>query len=383
MFAVADPAEVGDPGYAEGLRAAVAAAIAYAIDGIEAGELEPGPIPAELFAQARAAASARVPLDTVLRRYVAGHALIADFAMCAAEANEGADGGGPLALAELQRALRTLAALVDRLIAAVSEQYRREAAGVVRSPDRRRTELIRRLLVGEQAEAAELGYELEGWHLGVLASGHGAKGPLRRLAERLDRRLLTANPRPGVLWAWLGGRGVLDPAEALARLGERAAGGRVAGAEHPGRLNIAFGEPAKGLDGWRLTHRQALAALPVAERGSEPSVLRYADVALLASAMRDEVLAASLRRLYLEPLEGQRDGGATLRATLRAYFGAERNVSSTAAALGIDRKTVAARLRTIEARLGRPVAACMAELETAVRLWDAPRGGQPVPESGR
>ena len=52
------------------------------------------------------------------------------------------------------------------------------------------------------------------------------------------------------------------------------------------------------------------------------------------------------------------------RETLRAYFAAERNISSTAAALGVDRRTVTNRIRAIEELFGRPLKDCATELET-------------------
>ena len=58
------------------------------------------------------------------------------------------------------------------------------------------------------------------------------------------------------------------------------------------------------------------------------------------------------------------------RETLRAYFAAERNVSSTAAALGVDRRTVTNRIRAIEDLFGRPLKDFATELETALRLDD-------------
>ena len=87
---------------------------------------------------------------------------------------------------------------------------------------------------------------------------------------------------------------------------------------------------------------------------------------MLAAALRDELLGASLRRLHLDPLDHEADGGKRARETLRADLAAERNVSSTAAALGVTRRTVANRLRAIEERLGGRLAA--AELEVALAL---------------
>jgi DNA-binding PucR family transcriptional regulator len=57
-----------------------------------------------------------------------------------------------------------------------------------------------------------------------------------------------------------------------------------------------------------------------------------------------------------------------LRQTLRAYFAAERNASSAAAALGVARHTIENRLRKIEERLDRRLSTCLAELEVALRV---------------
>ncbi|HET7510349.1 MAG TPA: helix-turn-helix domain-containing protein, partial [Solirubrobacterales bacterium] len=137
----------------------------------------------------------------------------------------------------------------------------------------------------------------------------------------------------------------------------------------PPGVFVAVGEPGEGLAGWRFSHFQAKAALPIAERTGQP-VVRYAEVALLAAVARDDLAETSLRQLYLAPLERARDGGKIARETLRAYFAAERNISSTAAALGVDRATVRNRLRAVEDLLGRPLQGSMPDLEIALQLDD-------------
>jgi DNA-binding PucR family transcriptional regulator len=59
-----------------------------------------------------------------------------------------------------------------------------------------------------------------------------------------------------------------------------------------------------------------------------------------------------------------------LRHTLKAWFAAGQNASAAAAMLGVHEHTVHYRLKTIEERLGRPVAPRRAELETALRALD-------------
>jgi hypothetical protein len=353
VYAISDPREVTDPGYLQGLNEAMAAAIEYRLEVLEAGERQAPAVPAALLAQARLEARDGVALDTVLRRYFAGNALFGDFLVEEAERAE-------VPSAELRPLLAAQATFVDRLIAAVSEEHAREARNRPRSAAERRRECVKSLLAGELVDRSELGYDLDAHHLALLAKGEGGRDLMQGVASTLDRRLLAVQrEEEPIVAAWLGGTRPLAAEEAVAAIAAAA----------PERVFVAVGEPGEGLAGWRFSHNQAKAALPIAERREE-SVLRYADVAVLASIARDDLLATSLRRLYLEPLERTRDGGMAARQTLRAYFDAERNVSSTAAALGVDRRTVRNRLRAIEELLGRPLTGSLADLEIALRLDD-------------
>jgi hypothetical protein len=351
VHAVSEQPASGGPEYAEGLRAAVAAGIEYGLEGIERGEERAAPIPEALLAQARLAARSGVSLDTVLRRYFAAHVLIEDFMVQEAERTELLDP------AELKRLLRSQAAIVERLLAAVSEAYAEQAERPPESAERRRAERIERLLGGEPLETAEIAYDFEGHHVGLLASGPEAMEALRALAASFDARPLTVRREEGTTWAWLGAKRRLEAREVEG----------LAARELPGDLTLAIGEAGEGIAGWRFTHRQARAALSVALRGGE-RVVRYADVALLASVLQDELLATSLRQLYLVPLADERDGGEILRRTLRAYFAAGRNVSSTAAILGVDRHTVTKRNRVAEKYLGRSLEDCTVDIQMALRL---------------
>src|SRR5580693_8973128 len=67
-----------DAEYLVGLRAAVAAAVEYSLEGMERGEQWAGPIPAAAIEQVRRAARTGVSLDTVLRRYVVGNAFLGE-----------------------------------------------------------------------------------------------------------------------------------------------------------------------------------------------------------------------------------------------------------------------------------------------------------------
>jgi hypothetical protein len=358
-YSIADPTEVADPAYAQGLRAAVSAALEYGLAAIECGEERAPPVPEALRAQARIAARNGVSLDTVLRRCFAGYTLLGDFLMQEAE-EDGLQRGS------LKRLLLTQATLFDRLLAAVTGEYTHEARSRATSTEQRRAERVQKLLDGELLDTGALEYDFDGHHLGLIASGLEAAEAIQELAKSLDRRLLLVRRDEELVWAWLGGRGKVD-LEQLDRLISKS---------RPSQLKLVIGEPAQGLAGWRLTHRQAAAALPIAQRGPDPFV-RYVDVALLASVLHDDVLTTSIRQLYLAPLEAERDGGKTLRETLRAYFAAERNVSSAAAILGLSRQAVGNRLRLIEHIFGRTLDRCASEIELALRLESVGSGAPP------
>jgi hypothetical protein len=344
---VRDPPHSEDPEYVFGLRAAIASILEYALAAFEQGEEWLGPIPSAALEQAQRAACIGVSLDTMLRRYIAGYALVWEFVL------EEAAHGGLGHENSLQGVQTMYALLLDRLIVAVTDEYRREVERAARSPERRRAELVLRLLAGGHGDSAEVGYELEAWHLGVIATGKNAAGAVRGLAVALDRELLPISRGKDTVWGWLGGR---------RRLGSDIE--RLLPATWPADVSLAMGEPGRGVEGWRLTHGQAQAALRVVLRRPQ-KLTRYADVALLAAALDDEILARSLLAIYLSPLG---DRSSELHATLHEYFKASRSTSSTAKALGCVRQTVENRLHTAERAIGRPLHECLSDLEVALHL---------------
>lgn len=354
MYSIHDSSETDDPEYARGLRASLRVALDYALLGIEGGEDRVPSVPVALTAQARMAARNGIGLDTVLRRYLAGYTLLTD---CAIEAAEEA---GSIEHSVLQKILRDHAAVLDRLLAAVSEEHGREESERTSSNEKRRAERVTRLLAGEPVDPSPLNYSLGGTHIGLVAKGPRAADLARTLADRFDKRLLRVRCDEMTVWAWLGSSAPPQPDE-VANMLENVlslCGDTVV---------AALGEPGSGPTGWRLTHRQSQTALCAVD--SEKLVAsRYRDVALIASIQNDSLLAASLRTIYLNPLAGERH--EVLRQALKAYFAASRNVSSAAAMLGVKRHTVTKRLRIAEERLGFGISDFPLELEAALRLED-------------
>jgi len=313
---------------------------------------QPSACPPETEESVRLATAARLPEVAVLRTQRIGHAVVWDAFVDEAE-RLGTDPG--LRRSVLHAGSRFFFEYADRLAGFVNEAYRRDWTRGQNGSDTRRLKLVIDVLEDRARDLADLGYDLTLHHVGAIAWGQNAEQDLRLLARTLDRRLLLVRAAAGAVWAWLAG------AEAPGRAAWR----QLALSDTSGTA-LALGEPGAGVDGFRRTHLQAQAAYRVAARRPRP-VTRYADVALEALALHDERTAAEFVHLELDAL-GEGDRARTLRETLRAYFACGQNAAATSAALGIHEQTVAHRLRAIEERIGCPVNARRAELETALRI---------------
>lgn len=346
VHAIDDPTAVRDPEYVVGLEAVVSKTIAFAVEAIEREKAPPFPL--ALHSQARLAARNGVRFGTIVRRYLAGFLTITEFVD-----QEAAAGQAP-------RLRRYLARLLEDLIEEIGDTYSREAGHRAQSRESRRVKLIEEILAGNSVDTAELApsFDFNAWHIGLIGTGASAIDTIRRLAQASDRRLLQVRRGEHSVWAWLAGRRRLESTKL-----------QLLAVEHlqPDGC-LALGEPCQSLTGWRLSHHQAAAALSVGlHRGDR--IVRYGEVLMQASMLRDPVLSASLRQRYLIPLDGEQDGGRKARETLHAYFSRERNVEAAATALGVVRQTVSCRLRAIERRLEvDDLHACAHELEAALDL---------------
>jgi hypothetical protein len=336
-----------DPEYREGFRGALSAAFDFTLAVIGLTDDEPPPVPAEILRQTRLAARHSVGLDTVLRRCVAGWTYLESLIL------------DQLAGDDLHPLLRSRGVALELLLSQVSAEYERERTARSRSRDVRQFERVVRLLRGEPAESSYLAYDLDLNHVGVVGRGLDVGEAIAALSKDLDSRLLLVRPDEETVWAWLGRRGSLHGDQVQRALGRHAP---------PGRC-LAIGEPAAGLGGWRQTHLQAKASLPVALKSATRQA-RYADVCLIALAIQDDLLRSSLYSLYLHPLLADSRAEMTYVDTLRAYFAADRNGASAASSLGVSRQTVVKRLRAVEERLGCSLSSCASAVELAVGMID-------------
>jgi AcrR family transcriptional regulator len=125
---VPDPVSPTDKEYLNGLRSAVAASLDYMLTGIELGKSAVRTVPSATVMQARRAARAGIGLDTVIRRYVTGHALLADYVFREAEHAD-----FTIEKAALRWLMDTSTSLLDDLLSPVTDAYRDEIARVMRA----------------------------------------------------------------------------------------------------------------------------------------------------------------------------------------------------------------------------------------------------------
>lgn len=329
----------------QGLRGVVRAALRHGLDAVELGEQRTPPHPA-IIDHARKAAWRSIPVETLYSRYFAGYSTFQHFLLRQSDSIEVARQiQGPLDL------------VYQRLVQAVAEEHKRELQKRNRTSDLRRLERVQELLSGEILEASDLQYPFDATHVGIVASGPEISSTIRRLLTPLASRMLIVRPEPDTVWAWVVVRPNLSSKDLADSLPT----------DLPPQACISIGESAKGQAGWRLTHDQAEAASGIASR-QRAGVLLYEEVALLVALTRDDLLKNTLSAKYLTPLACARDGGKVLRDTLRAYFVADRNSRSAAAALGVSRQTVANRLHQVEDRIGKPLSECADAVHAALRM---------------
>jgi PucR-like helix-turn-helix protein/diguanylate cyclase with GGDEF domain len=342
--AIDDPRLSADSEFAAGTRAAVFAALDYAVAVLESEERYPPPIPEALLDQARVAARTGIDLATLLRRYMAGFSLLGEVALRDVD----------ISPADRDRLLPVFSMHLDYLLARVSEDYELAQRDHLRSPRTKRAEAITMLLAGTSRPFDEIDHVWDAWHVGLVADGSQARERLLSLGSGAGGRLLLEQVE-GQAWAWVSTRARLDPGELTAGLPSGEEG-----------VALGVGEPACGLDGWRRSHRQAAAALGIARRGGS-GVAFYAEVGTLAAIIRDDLLVSSLRDRFVVPL-GSDDRGDQLRQTLRGYLATECNVSATAAILGVSRRTVKNRISRVEERTGIRLGEYLGELDLAMQI---------------
>ncbi|MEV4421781.1 helix-turn-helix domain-containing protein [Patulibacter sp. NPDC049589] len=349
--------------------------IAMVERGVDPADAEP---PAMAGAFVRMVVHRGIPVDALTQTYRTAHGAfwrtwVSELRAAISDPNE-------LATA-LEQGSGYMFTFIDTLTAGAQRLYAEERARWVRSADAVRAQTIRELLDGLPVDAAAAGrrlrHALDREHLAVVAwsteggVGAGSLEPaLRELVAPLGAGPpLTTVLGTGLLAGWVGSRNGFA-AEDVAALRLDAASVRDLGAI------VAIGTPARGVDGFRMAHLDAMHARRVAQLRLAPpgTVAHYREVAVAALASADQEQARRFVEEQLGPLLGDDRESLRLAETLEAYLEEHASPRRAATRLGVHENTVAARIRTAETRLGRPLTGRTTELLVALRLAPLVRG---------
>ena len=248
------------------------------------------------------------------------------------------------------------------------EQWVRGAAAV-------RAAEVRSILAGAPidttAVSQRLGYELDRFHVGYVVWSEsvadrpgGAEalfGEMEQVAaavaESLGARSALTVAQGRHLACWAGRR---EPQH----LGDL----RVPRGAGKG-LSIAAGTPAHGVEGFVLSHREALLARRVANlRGDRAARTTYPEVALEALMVDDAEAARRFSERELGPLAARDDSTLRLASTLAVFLEEGASFVRASRRLGVHTNTVTYRVRRAEELLGHPVTERQLELRVALRL---------------
>jgi PucR C-terminal helix-turn-helix domain/GGDEF-like domain len=263
---------------------------------------------------------------------------------------------------------------IERRLTDVYTSEREEwmrGAGAVRAAE------VRALLGGTGAVDAaavslRLGYQLDRIHIGFVVwseetgerpgDAGGLFAEMERAAGAVAESLGAGAPLTVAegrhLACWAGLRSEPE----LSRLRLPPAGAR--------GLSVAVGTPAPGVEGFVLSHHEALLARRVSElRGDrDGAVATYPDLALEALLAEDPDAARRFAARELGPLAAGDDATVRLASTVAIFLEEGSSFVHAGRRLGIHANTVAYRVRRAESLLGRPVTQRQLELRVALRL---------------
>jgi DNA-binding PucR family transcriptional regulator len=330
-------------------------------------ELSAVQAPVASLEYARRRAQRGTPLTALLRAYRLGHTCFSDWLL--KELAEQADDAHLITAATLSMS-KTVAGYVDQTSEEIVAAYTGERENWLRNRSAARAARIRDLLSGGRvnvsATEATLGYRLRQYHVGVVCWADDATAAVDNIT-RLEHAIshvaakVVGSGEPVFLprdeasaWAWLP-LGIRDRFDAEA-----------VGAD--GDIHFAFGDAVKGVTGFRLTHRQALAAQAVAlAAGSPPRVVTFTDVAPVAMMLGSPDLLRAWVLATLGGLSTDDEHHARLRDTLLVFLQSGGSYKTTAEQLVLHKNTVQYRIRKAEESLGRPAAENRQDVELALQ----------------
>ena len=274
---------------------------------------------------------------------------------------------------------RTMSAATERAEMAFLDETRRQASSALT----RRRELVEAILhedrVDIERSTRQLAHNLYVHQTGlVIWTLDRTEADATAMLETLAVDIATAlgAPRPLMLpagnlmlWAWLATPEVPDLRK-IAHL--------KAFRQRQPIVQLAAGVPATGVEGFRVSHQEALRAYRIAAETEPAPVTLYRDVELVSCLAAD---IAALSRLVRRELGGLAERGAAaarLRDTALVYL-EQGSMAKAAESLSVHKNTVLYRMQQVEELLPQPLDERKMPLEVALRVV-ATLGERVLPE---
>lgn len=247
----------------------------------------------------------------------------------------------------------SIATFVDETIAALSVRMDAERDQLTSGPQAERRDMIALLLQGApvshgRAEAV-LRHRLDGPHTAAVVWADTPASDLARLEQVAEasmraagtRQRLTVAANAATLWVWL--PVAIPPAREQLEPVLR---------QNP-EVRVAIGTPARGAEGFRRSHREAVEASRLIARVAAPaSLVTFEEVELVTLVEQDPLKAREFTRRVLGDLA---QAPVELHETVRTYLRLLGNTSATAKQLFTHRNTVIRRLTRADHLLPRPL----------------------------
>jgi PucR C-terminal helix-turn-helix domain/GGDEF-like domain len=334
-------------------------------------ELSTVQAPAAALEYARRQAQRGTSLPALIRSYRLGHTCFSEWLF--AELPRQTSDPGLITAATLSMT-GIVAGYVDQTSEEIVAAYTSEREHWLRKRSAARSARVRALLSGEQvsigATEVTLGYRLRQYHVGLVCWADetaAAVDTITRLEHAISHvaEKIAGPGEPLFLprdessaWAWLplGIRDRFDTAGA-------------ATADVDADLHFAFGDAARGVAGFRLTHQQARAAQSVAlaAGGASPQLVTFNEVAPVAMMLGSPDLLRAWVLATLGGLAADDEQQARLRDTLLVFLQSGGSYKTTAERLTLHKNTVQYRIRKAEESLGRPASQHRQDVELALQ----------------
>jgi DNA-binding PucR family transcriptional regulator len=341
--------------------------------GISIDHVEP---PTAALEHARRLAQRGVDADSLVRGYRLGHQAVVGIVL---DEIRVAQFDTQLGLDVFEQITSTSFRYIDRISRLVLTAYQNERDRWLANQNRVRALRVREVLGGSEIDIDEvtnsIRYPLHRTHLSLIVwcgeseNGNELDGMERFITELA--KALGSDERPLFVaadrvtgWAWVSLTTDAAP-EAVRRLREFVD----ARTDAPW---IAAGDPLPGVDGFRRSHRQALAAraVVIASGSCPPAVTAVSDPGLVVAAQFcvDLEPARAWVGDVLGPLAAVTDSDERMRETLREFLRTGSSYKATADELHLHVNSVKYRVQRALERRGKPITDDRLDVEVALLL---------------